>query len=168
MEERFMRGAKTVLVLLLFSLVAGCAGYAPSKDVIGQSRASLVATMGQPEREYRLDDVAVLHFPRGPSGSHTYFVYIDGNDRVIKWEQVLTEARFDTIQPGMTDEQVIKTLGMTKISHGLARQRGYVWHYRYENNQCKSFVIEFATDNTVRSAGYRTRSGRRCKDVGMG
>jgi len=163
-----MAGAKTVLFFTLLSLVAGCAGYAPSKDTVGQGREGLLAAMGQPEREYPLDDATVLHFPRGPAGSHTYFVYIDGNDRVLRWEQVLTETRFDTIQPGMTEEQVVKTLGITKIRHGLARQRGYVWHYRYENNQCKSFVIEFTPENTVRSAGYRVRSGRRCKDVGMG
>lgn len=162
-----MKFAKTLAGLLLISSLAGCAGYAPSRDTIGQSRAVLIANLGQPEREYRLEDVTVLHFPRGPAGSHTYFVYVDKDDRVLRWEQVLTEARFNTIQPGMTSEQVIKVLGVTRISHDLGRQRGYVWHYRYENSECKSFVIEFAADDAVRSTGYRVRAGRRCKYVGI-
>jgi 3-phenylpropionate/cinnamic acid dioxygenase small subunit len=102
------------------------------------------------------------------AGSLTYFIYLDRKDLVIKREQILTENRFETILPGMSSDQVISILGITKITHGLARNRGYVWHYRYENTQCKSFVIEFTPEDTVRSAGYRIRSGRSCKYVGMG
>ena len=110
----------------------------------------------------------VLHFPRGPAGSHTYFVYLDDNDRVLRWEQVLTEDRFNSIQPGMTKDQIIQILGVTKIIHGLARNRGSVWHYRYETPHCKSFVIEFTPEDIIRSTEYRIRSGRRCKYVGIG
>ena len=163
-----MRISVKVVVLLASIAASGCAGYAPSRTSLGQDRATLIASMGLPERIQAVDGADVLHYPRGPSGSHTYFVYIDSNGRVAKWEQVLTEERFDTIKPGMTNEQVIGILGVTKITHGLARNRGYVWHYRYETPHCKSFVIEFAPDDVVRSAGYRIRSGRFCKYVGMG
>ena len=163
-----MRVSIKLLVLLASIAVSSCAGYAPSRTSIGQDRATLLASMGQPERIQAVNGMDVLHYPRGPSGSQTYFVYIDDNGRVAKWEQVLTEDRFDTIRPGMTNEQVIGILGITKITHGLARNRGYVWHYRYETPHCKSFVIEFTPDDTVRSAGYRIRSGRFCKYVGMG
>lgn len=164
-----MKHINTHLALLFISLISGCAGYSPSKNVIGQDRASLVADMGQPEREYVLDGgVKELHFPRGPAGSHTYFIYLDEYNQVLRWDQVLVENRFDTIQPGMTKDQVIRILGITKISHGLGRNWGSVWHYRYENIQCKSFVIEFTPEDNVRSSGYRFRSGRTCKYVGMG
>jgi hypothetical protein len=153
---------------LVLPLIAGCAAYSPSKSIIGQDRATLVASMGQPEREYVVDDLSVLHYPRGPAGSHTYFIYLDRKDLVIKSEQVLTEDRFDNIQSGMTKDQVIRILGISRITNGLARNRGYVWHYRYETPQCKSFVIEFTREDVVRSAGYRIRSGRNCKFVGMG
>ena len=59
---------------LVLPLIAGCAAYSPSKSIIGQDRIALVAEMGQPEREYAVDGLRVLHFPRGPAGSHTYFV----------------------------------------------------------------------------------------------
>lgn len=165
-----------LITILLGTIMFGCAGYSPHQgylgqrpNVVGETREVLLSLMGHPEREQSSPDgMQVLHFPRGPAGSHTYFIYLDQNDKVMRWEQVLTEDRFDTIQPGMSKDQVIGILGITKITHGLARNRGYVWHYRYENPHCKSFVIEFALDDTVRSAGYRIRSGRKCKYVGMG
>ncbi len=158
----------SVLCLSIVLQLTGCVSYAPSGDLTGQSRDSLIAKMGKPEREYAAEGLQKLHYPRGPKGSHTYFVYLDNLDRVIKWEQVLTESHFTALQPGMTNEQVIDAIGVTKITHGLARGRGYVWHYRYHNEQCKSFVIEFTAEDIVRSAGYRIRSGRRCKFVGQG
>ncbi|MFN5446548.1 MAG: hypothetical protein ACK5AJ_07850 [bacterium] len=163
-----MKYLSLLAAILIIAITAGCAGYSPSKSVIGVDRVALVVDMGQPDREYTVDGVKVLHFPRGPAGSHTYFVYLDENDRVLRWEQVLTEDRFNSIQPGMTKDQVVQSLGVTNITIGLARNRGSVWHYRYENPQCKSFVIEFTPEDTIRSTEYRIRSGRRCKYVGIG
>ncbi len=147
--------------------ISGCASYSPRSDLVGQSRATLVSQMGAPEREYPAQGLQKLHYPRGP-GSHTYFVYLDGNDRVVRWEQVLKEERFDAVRPGMTTDQVIDLLGVATATNGLARDRGYVWHYRYETPFCKSFVIEFTKEDVVRSSGYRIRSGRRCKAIGTG
>ncbi len=168
MVRTAMRCFSIFVPVTIIAMIAGCAGYSPSKYLVGQDRTALMTSMGQPEREYLLDELSVLHYPRGPAGSHTYFIYIDRSDLVVKWEQVLTENRFDTIQPGMTKDQVIRIIGVSTITNGLARNRGYVWHYRYETPHCKSFVIEFTPEDTVRSAGYRIRSGRRCKYVGAG
>ena len=160
--------------LRLISLLAGmaisltaCVSYAPSADLGGQSRASVIQKLGQPEREYLVDGKKKLQFPRGPGGSHTYFVYLDNEDQVLGWEQVLTEERFNQIAPGMTKDQVIDLIGVSKITHGLARERGEVWHYRYWNIGCSSFVVEFTKEAIVRSAGYRIRGGRFCKYVGQ-
>jgi len=164
-----MKQPSFVFLCVLVALqLAGCVSYAPSGDLIGQSRDALIAKMGKPEREYAADGLQKLHYPRGPRGSHTYFVYLDDFDRVVKWEQVLSESRFTLITPGLSKDQVIDAIGVTSIIHGLARDRGYVWHYRYHNEQCKSFVIEFTAEDVVRTAGYRIRSGRRCKFVGQG
>jgi len=160
-----MRTAITQLVVVLSLMLASCAGYAPHDQLIGQDRVTLVAAMGQPERETTAGNFKKLHFVRSPSGWDTYFVYLDENDRVLRWDQVLTEDRFDTIRSGMTREQVIETIGVSKITNGLARDRGYVWHYRYKTTQCRSFVIEFTPENVVRSAVYLFRA-RQCKYVG--
>lgn len=163
-----MKRRLSLLGIVLAASLAGCASYAPRADLPGQNRASLIAQMGPPERESAADGLKKLHYPRGPAGSHTYFVYLDDNDQVVRWEQVLKEERFNLIRPGMTPDDVIELIGVTRITNGLARDRGYVWHYRYESPFCKSFVIEFTAEDVVRSAGYRIRSGRRCKYVGVG
>ena len=150
----------------LLLLTAACAGYAPHKQLIGQPRAAVIAELGQPEREYPAQELSKLHYPRGSAGLHTYFVYIDKADQVTHWEQVLTEERFDRLRPGMTLEQVIDTIGIARIRNQLAGDRGYVWYYRYQNTQCRSFVIEFTREDVVRSAGYILRSGRKCNYVG--
>ena len=154
--------------LVIASLSAGCANYSPQKNIVGKSRVDLIAQMGEPEREYEWQGFQKLQYPRGPAGSHTYFVYLDHNNRVARWEQVLKEEYFNAVQPKMTKNQVIDLIGVTKITNGLARDRGYLWHYRYETPFCSSFVIEFTTEDTVRSTFYRMRSGRTCKYVGPG
>ena len=161
---------KTIRALIVFAFIsiAGCTAYSPNRYSVGKDRSEIMTHMGQPERQYFADGIDVLHYPRGPAGSHTYFIYIDSSNRVVRWEQVLTDERFNTIEPGMSKEQVIHLIGITKIAHDLARNRGSVWHYRYETPLCKSFVIVFTPEDTVRSAGYRIRSGRKCKYVGMG
>ncbi len=163
-----MKTRLSIASLFAACLVSGCAGYAPPNNLVGQGRDALISHMGPPEREYPTPAGQKLHYPRGPAGSHTYFVYLDSGGRVVNWEQVLTEEKFGMIRPGMTSEQVIDVLGSTRITNGLGRDRGYVWHYRYDTPQCQSFVIEFTQDDVVRSAGYRLRSGRRCKYVGPG
>lgn len=163
-----MKKILSIFGLFVAVAFAGCASYSPRSDLVGQSRATLVAQMGAPEREYPSQGLQKLHYPRGFAGSHTYFVYLDSNDRVVRWEQVLTEARFNTVRPGMTKQEVIDLLGVPSLTNGLARDRGYVWHYRYETPACQSFVIEFTPEDTVRSPGYRIRSGRRCKYIGVG
>ena len=163
-----MKTMHVILVALLTFVLAGCANFPPRADLVGQSRAEVLARLGAPEREYSAQGLQKLHYPGGFAGSHTYFVYLDNSDRVVRWEQVRTEARFDTVMPGITSEEVIDRIGTPSVKNGLARNRGYVWHYRYETPFCKSFVIEFTEEDVVRSAGYRVRSGRTCKYVGPG
>lgn len=155
--------AATALMALLLT---GCTGYSPRDDLIGQHRAVLIARLGPPEREYPSGGMPKLHFPRGPAGWHTYFVCLDKSDRVTHWEQVLTEERFDRIRPGMSLAEVIDTIGISRIQNRLAGGRGHIWYYRYQNTQCRSFVIEFTDTDQVRGAGYIHRSGRRCGYVG--
>ncbi len=157
----------TIFALCIAAIVSACAGYAPSNNLVGQHRVSVIQELGQPEREYAIEGKKKLHFPRGPGGRHTYFVYLNDEDKVIEWEQVLTEERFNQIVPGMSKEQVIDLIGISRITNSLARNRGYVWHYRYWNTRCASFVIEFTPENTVRSADYRIRGGRQCLYVGQ-
>jgi hypothetical protein len=155
-----------LLALASLLLTTACAGYAPLTELIGQPRENLIAQMGLPEREYSSKEFQKLHYPRGPAGWHTYFVYVDKDNKIARWEQVLTEKHFDGLAAGMTRDEVIDTIGISRLENRLANDRGYIWYYRYETTQCRSFVIEFDHQNIVRGTGYIHRSGRKCNYVG--
>lgn len=140
--------------LAAVSLVSACSGYGPPKDLTGLNAEQIVATMGPPGTRRVVEGGTRLEYPRGPAGHHTWFVYLDANGRAIRAEQVLTEAHFSQINAGMRQDEVLLRLGRPGEVYGLARSRGTVWSYRYENNSCLWFQIEMAQERTVRSAGY--------------
>jgi len=157
-----------LLIVSLFTLsLAGCAGYAPTDRLLGQSRDDVLHVLGNPAKEITLNGETTLHYPRGPAGTDTYFVTLGPDGTVLRWEQVLTEENFARITPGMHKDAVLALIGTTAIVNGLARNRGTVWSYRYPTFECRSFMIEFTSEDTVRSTEYRLRSGRQCRKVGL-
>ena len=140
--------------LLMLPLLHACSSYAPPKVVAGISREALVAQMGAPEMERRLDTGSRLEFPRGPYGKHTWFVYLDPAGRATRAEQVLTVQNFSRVNVGMAQEDVRKLLGRPGEVQVLGRSRGQVWSYRYENYDCTWFQVELSVQQQVRSAGY--------------
>lgn len=149
---RFSAGRFGVYLFLV--TLQACTTYSPSSAMIGMSVSEVVDAMGKPDREVQTAAGTRLEFPRGPKGKHTYFVNFDDQGKFISWIQVLTEDRFMLIQPGMLEEEVINLIGSGKERFGLARNRGYVWSYRYQTPLCQWFQIEFTADKTVRSVGY--------------
>lgn len=143
-------------LLLLLPLLHACSSYAPPKVVTGMSREALVAQMGSPDVERRLDNGSRLEFPRGPFGKHTWFVYLDSAGQATRAEQVLTVQNFGLVTVGMAQEDVRKLLGRPGEIQGLGRSRGEVWSYRYENYDCQWFQVELTLQQQVRSAGYGT------------
>jgi hypothetical protein len=149
-----MQGNKILIYLAFAATLYGCAGYAPSDQLVGKPRDEVLRLMGQPSTELDSADGRLMIYPRGPYGKHTYFVYTDTEGKVLHWSQVLNEKNFERIVPGMSRSEVISTIGESKIVFLLARDRGYVWSYRFINPYCFWFQIEFANDDTVRSTGY--------------
>ena len=145
----------TMYGLLAASVLAGCATYGPSDRFIGMSRQQVIAELGQPRPlPESLDQVRRLDFPRGPMGKHTYSVYFDDSGRATGFRQLLTEKNFETIREGMDVSEVVDRIGVATDTFPIARNRGYVWNYRYENTICRWFQIEFTAESKVRSAGY--------------
>ena len=58
------------------------------------------------------------------------------------------------IRAGMTVDEVVELIGISRATFGLARDRGFVWSYRYQNPFCQWFQIEFSKENIVRSTGF--------------
>jgi hypothetical protein len=144
----------SVLIIALLFLLTACAGYAPTNTMIGSGRDNIIQVLGKPTTELQTADGKLLIYSKGPFGKETFFVYLNQDDVMQRWTQVLNEKNFDRIVPGMTRDQVIETIGESKDRFGLARNRGYVWNYRYLNPFCFWFQIEFTAENTVRSSGY--------------
>ena len=143
-----------IITLPLLLVLSGCAGYAPDNRWIGENQEFVQRMMGAPSSELTLQDSIVMIFPRGPWGKQTYFVYFDPSGAMTRWTQVLDEKNFDLIKPGMHRNEVITIIGESKATYGLARNRGYVWNYRYVNTFCMWFNVEFTSENLVRSTGY--------------
>jgi len=122
--------------------------------MIGSSKDDVVSILGKPSTELPTPDGQLLIYSKGPFGKETFFIYLNHEGIVQRWSQVLDEKNFERIVPCMTRNQVIEIIGESKDRFGLARGRGYVWNYRYVNPFCFWFQIEFAADDTVRSAGY--------------
>lgn len=147
-----MRMSSWSLVGVLF--LSACSGYGPPQNLAGVTREQIVASMGPPDVQRQVEGGTRLEFPRGPYGRHTWFVYLDATGRAIRSEQVLTEANFTQINPGMTRDAVLLRLGRPGEVEGLGRSRGSIWSYRFEGPFCRWFQIEMSLEQTVRSAGY--------------
>jgi hypothetical protein len=147
-----MRNA--TLSLMSLAMLTACSSYAPPANLTGSTRDELVAKMGQPDMQRQNSTGTRLEFPRGSMGHHTWFVYLDAAGHATHAEQVLTEPNFNQITPGMTQDEVRQRLGRPSDVQGLARSRGLVWSYRYENHFCQWFQVEISQEQKVRSAGY--------------
>jgi hypothetical protein len=110
--------------------------------------------MGKPAQDVQLTEGSRLVYPRGPYGRHTYFVDLNSQGLVTRWEQVLAEENFKRIQPNQTKAAVEALIGPSFIKTQLARNRGEVWAYRFETPFCIWFEIEFSAQYAVRSARY--------------
>lgn len=141
-------------LLLALALLAGCSSYSPPAMLIGMGQDEVVAKMGSPDTVRKTGDGTRFEFPRGPFGKHTWFIYFDATGRATHAEQVLTEQNFMHITPDMAEEEVRQRLGRPNQVQGLARERGEVWSYRFENPFCRWFQVELSLEKQVRSAGY--------------
>ncbi len=147
--------SSAALGLVTSSLLGGCSTYGPSERFLGMSREQVIAEMGQPRPlPDNLTQAKRLDFPRGPFGKHTYAIYFDDSGRVSGFQQLLNERNFRSITREMTRNEVIERIGVATDTFRIARDRGYVWNYRYETAGCQWFQVEFTAGDLVRSAGY--------------
>jgi hypothetical protein len=140
--------------LSLALLLIGCAGYSPGDLRPGQSEADVRARMGEPTGRYPLPGGgSKVEYARGPMGKHTYMIELDAGGRVQGWQQVLTEANFNTVTIGAPQADVRNLLGRPSETRVGWRGVGQVWSYRYESLFCRWFQV-WLVDGRVREANY--------------
>ena len=124
--------------LLVCSLVflSACASYKGSHLQPGVSTlAEVIATMGEPAMRWKeADGSEQLAYPKGPSGTQTYMVFITPDKRLNRINAVLEMEVFAKIIPGQsTQADVLKLLGPPPshwIYYYKARDE-LVWEWRF-------------------------------------
>jgi outer membrane protein assembly factor BamE (lipoprotein component of BamABCDE complex) len=149
-------GAAAARAFVLACSLAGCAGYGTDTVRVGQAEAQVVASMGAPTHRYPLPAGQRLEFARGPIGKHTFMVDLDAAGRVTAWRQVLTDAEFAAITPGMNRDEVLLRIGapgdVQQIAYHLHR---WMWMYRWDDPMCSLFVVVIADDGRVTEIAHR-------------
>jgi len=139
-------------------LLAGCAGFGPPDIHPGQTEADAVGVFGKPTGRYAMPGAATrLEFATGPYGRTTWMVDLDADGRVTGARQVLNEASFADFQaraPGMTRDELLRTLGRPGEKRNGGWQGGEVWSWRYPTNECLWFQSSIGSDGLVRDGAY--------------
>jgi len=108
---------------------------------------------GPPEAVWDGDDGAqVYEYNRQPAGHVNYMITIGPDGRMVRLEQVLTEANFAQVQPGQAMEAVRRRLGkpMKITTYALKQETHYDWRYLPPNDtQSMVFTVVFNTDLRV-------------------
>lgn len=139
-----------LLIAASVVFISACSTYAPAPSLIGQSVEQVRAQLGPPTSQA----ADRLVYARGPYGRHTWFLTLDGAGKVQAIDQRLREDVFAQIVPEMPQARVLDLLGPPSEQQKLARERGMIWSWRYENHQCLWFQVEMTEAHQVRSAGY--------------
>ncbi len=139
-------------------LLAGCAAWQRSPPAAGQSEAEVLGRFGQPTARYAMADGGTrLEFATGPFGRETWMVDMGADGRVTAGRQVLNEASFADFQaraPGMSRDELLRTLGRPGERRGGGWQGGEVWSWRYPTNDCLWFQVSIGDDAVVRDGSY--------------
>jgi outer membrane protein assembly factor BamE (lipoprotein component of BamABCDE complex) len=127
---------KTLLSIGWALVLACCAAYDGYALRAGTSTESEVrSTMGTPALEMPANDGSKeLYYPRGPLGGQTYVAEV-GRDGVLKGvRQVLKDDIFYGIQPGMTEDDILRMIGPPREKAHFPRQDQTAWDYKYVDN----------------------------------
>lgn len=113
--------------------LAGCAF--PAKEAPGTPQAEVIARLGPPTAVFALPSGQRLLYSELPAGFAAYNLDFDATGRLVRNEQVLTQARFENIPTGVwTRADVQRTFGPPLRVERVARFEGDIWTYRFRQN----------------------------------
>ena len=163
-----------LLVVTLGLLLAACASYDGRGLRPGESRIEHVeGLMGAPALRWTDSDGGQqLAYPRGPAGFHTYMVRIGADGRLNSIENVLDLPHLARVRPGMTKEQVLRTLGPPdeRFTMYFPARDEMAWDWRFMEGflqPMRMIVLFDATAGTVRSTMYQPEEWASVHRVGL-
>ena len=106
-------------MISLFALFAGCDQQRIAELEEGVStEADVRARFGEPAAIYAEDDGSrTFEYPRQPEGQTNYMITIGTDGKMSALRQVLKQADFETILPGLERAEVRRRLGPPPRSH---------------------------------------------------
>jgi len=120
-------------LLVLAVQISGCA--LPAREKAGALRAEVVARLGPPTASFPLPSGERLLYSELPAGFAAYNLDFDASGRLVRNEQVLTQARFENLPVGVwTTADVQRTFGAPLRVERVARFEGDIWTYRFRQN----------------------------------
>ncbi|MFN3629817.1 MAG: hypothetical protein ACK4XK_07115 [Casimicrobiaceae bacterium] len=125
--------------------------------------ADLKMKMGEPRVIYRDQGREVWVYPLGPEGTKTYFMTVTPDGKLEAIEQVLTEANFARIRPGMARQEVEAIIGPHGREQRFATTPDEVtFKYRFLRGNGPIFfdVTYTLPDGRVKATGYDEITGK--------
>ena len=151
---------KGVFVMGLFSMIltlVGCDRVATGELQAGQSTvADLKLKMGEPASVNRDGDKEIWEYPLGPEGVRTYMMTINTQGTVEKIDQVLVDANFKRIVPGMTITEVRRILGRNSKEQRFGMSPNELTHkYKFNTgSEDQYFDVTYSAEGRVKEVGY--------------
>jgi outer membrane protein assembly factor BamE (lipoprotein component of BamABCDE complex) len=121
------------LWIFVLAAMAGCASYDGRGLRPGVStEAEVRQMMGEPAMQFpNPDGSRQLVYPRGPMGTQTFMVHVNGNGVVTEIEPVLNDEHFNRIQPGLTKDDILRMLGPPRETMRFSLSGNEAWDYLY-------------------------------------
>ena len=154
---RVGRLATMSLLAALLSLI-GCDSQRQAQLQAGvSSEAEVRAAFGAPDAEYAEPDGSrLLSYPRQPEGRTNLMVVIGPTGQYHETHQVLQPAWFSRIQPGMSQEQVLRTLGRPARRQPYPLKQAVEWEWYWLDGQAEmEFMVSFNAAGQVQASGVR-------------
>ena len=151
---------KGIVAMGLFSTilgVVGCDRVATGELQAGQSTvADMKLKMGEPASVYRDGDKELWEYPLGPEGTRTYMMTVNAQGTLEKIDQVLIDANFKRIAPGMTITEVRRILGRNSKEQRFGMTPNELTHkYKFNTgSEDQYFDVTYNAEGRVKEVGY--------------
>lgn len=115
------------------------------------TQAEVRARMGEPGFVHWNDDgTATWEYARQPSGTNCYMISFGSNQVITKIEQVLNDANYGKVHPGMSKDDIRRLFGAPGAKQVFNNLREEIWEWRIEGMPPMDetyFMVHFDTDN---------------------
>jgi hypothetical protein len=123
---------RLVVMVAFLATLFGCDVGMESLKPGVSTRDDVFRVMGRAANEWQQPDGStVIEFTRQPEGVVNWFIALGPDGRLQSITQVLTDANFQRIRPGMTKDEVVRIIGSPGPKATFPLKKEEVWSWRY-------------------------------------